>query len=305
MRFIRKVWPKHSLADRCGFSFTHCGLTFIICFQWFTVLPLYHKPFTEMYCLHVGCGLFILFQVFMNLYELLLSDTTVESLGKKIPVVLQKDWYFCKICQLHVPPRAHHCPLCSICILKRDHHCMFTGNCVGHFNHRNFIMMVFYLWIGCIYTLLFNLDFYSKVLGTLDFTYIKLIIPPYAFLVFLYKVVFGSLNIYQFYVLLVSIVNIMAMFFFTMLLGFQAFFVSNGQTQFECKKKITKYSRCVLENWKVVLGSRWYLTFISAYVISPLANDGTYSDEFLGSTINDGERDNGNRFSDEGKGQEH
>ena len=89
-----------------------------------------------------------------------------------------------------------------------------------------------------------------------------------------------------------------------MLLGFQAFFVSNGQTQFECKKKITKYSRYVLENWKVVLGSRWYLTFISAYVISPLANDGTYSDEFLSSTINDGERDNGNRFSDEGKGQE-
>lgn len=83
MSFIRKVWPKHSLADRCGFSFTHCGLTFIICFQWFTVLPLYHKPFTEMYCLHVSCGLFILFQVFMNLYELLLSDTTVESLGEK------------------------------------------------------------------------------------------------------------------------------------------------------------------------------------------------------------------------------
>lgn len=39
-------------------------------------------------------------------------------------------------------------------------------------------------------------------------------------------------------------------------------------------------------------------------MISPLANDGTYSDEFLSSTINDGERDNGNRFSDEGKGQE-
>lgn len=269
MGFFRKVWPKHTIADKVAFSFTHFGLTFIVIFQWFTVLPLYHEPFTKMYNLHVISGLFILFQVFSNLYKMLLIDATIKSPNLNLPSVLQEGWYYCSFCQMNAPPRAHHCPVCDVCVIKRDHHCIFTGNCVGHLNHRNFIIMVFYLWLGCFYTTLFNLEFYTNIIGSLNFYYfLKIVFPMVAFLG-------GYVTSYQLYILIVSGVNFMAMLLFSFLNGFQIYFISRGETQFECKKKIREYSGTFHENWKVVLGKRWYLTPFSAYVRSPLPYDGT------------------------------
>jgi len=222
-----------------------------------------------MYILHVSTGVFILMQIFTNMYKLLLTNTTIKSPEMNLPCVLRQGWYYCHTCQLNAPPRSHHCPICEICVLKRDHHCIFTGNCVGHFNHRYFVNMIIYLWIGCAYVVLFNLDYYNQVLGSFNiYLLAKLFCPMLAWTL-------GYVTAYQLYILIVGGVNLLAMLLFTFLVGFQCFFISRGQTQFECKKKVNSYSINLLDNWKAVLGERWFMTPLSAYLSSPLPSDGT------------------------------
>eukprot|EP00794_Sanderia_malayensis_P015850 gene15850-17448_t len=275
--FFRRVWPTKSKTDQIAFSVTHIGLVSIISFQWFVVLPIYHAPFTFWYMAHVAAGLFIAFSVFSNLYSMIFTDSTIKCPTISLPSVLRNGWYYCHDCQMNAPPRSHHCPICEICVLKRDHHCIFTGNCVGHKNHRYFICMAFYLWLGSVYTLLFNLDYFASVLGGFSFwLVVKLIFPAAAF-------VLGYCTFYQLRILIVCGICIFTAFMFTCLMSFQIFFISRGQTQFECKKKIFDYRRSFRENWLDVLGSRWYLTFFGYFFKSPLPREGT---DFTASTIN-------------------
>jgi len=41
------------------------------------------------------------------------------------------------------------------------------------------------------------------------------------------------------------------------------------------RKSIREYNQGLVENWKIVLGERWYLTFLSVYFDSRLPHDGT------------------------------
>ena len=98
-------------------------------------------------------------------------------------------WKWCNKCQMNVPPRSHHCKvylhgiflffvkakstslysvifllfvsgkICRKCILKRSHHCFLTNTCIGFTNQRYFLMMSFYLAIGCIGSLWGGLDY--------------------------------------------------------------------------------------------------------------------------------------------------
>lgn len=54
----------------------------------------------------------------------------------------------CGKCSFPKPPRAHHCTVCNRCVLKMDHHCPWINNCVGFYNHRYFLLMLFYLLTG-------------------------------------------------------------------------------------------------------------------------------------------------------------
>ena len=267
--FFRRVWPK-IIADQLAFCFTHTGLTGIILFNWFVVLPKYHQPFTFWYMVHVFNGLYIAFGVFSNLYSMIFIDSTIKSPDLSLPSVLREGWFYCHNCRLNAPPRSHHCPVCEVCVLKRDHHCIFTGNCVGYSNHRHFIWMAFYLWLGCFYTVLFDFDYFSNALGGFGiYTFIKMIFPLAAFIL-------GYCTLYQVGILIVTGICLMAMFLFTCLLSFQIFFISRGQTQFECKKKILDYQKTFKDNWLEVLGKRWYLTPFGYLFKSRLPGDGTH-----------------------------
>ena len=265
-----KVWPSKSAADQVAFSVTHFGLVGIILFEMLVVLPIYHEPFTQWYMIHLVAGLYIAFGVFTNLYSMIFSNSTITSNALMLPSVLTPGWYYCQHCQMNAPPRAHHCPICEICVLKRDHHCVFTGNCVGYSNHRYFICMAFYLWLGSVYTLLFNLDFFSNTFGGFGlFTIFKMVFPAAAF-------VFGFCSFYQLVILIISGICFVASFLFTCLMLFQIFFISRGQTQFECKKKIKHYRKSFLENWVEVLGYRWYLPLLGYFFSSSLPGNGTH-----------------------------
>ncbi len=50
----------------------------------------------------------------------------------------------CKYCQCFRPPRAHHCEDCGRCVLRRDHHCSFLGSCIGFYNHKYYILLLYY-----------------------------------------------------------------------------------------------------------------------------------------------------------------
>lgn len=64
---------------------------------------------------------------------------------------------WCRKCNRHRPPRAHHCKGCGKCRLKMDHHCPWIGNCVGYWNHGDFLRFLTYAAAGLLFAFFANL----------------------------------------------------------------------------------------------------------------------------------------------------
>ena len=78
---------------------------------------------------------------------------TIRSAIKHIPFVERKSNGLPRVCQkctgvngttIYKPDRTHHCSICGECVLKMDHHCLWLGNCIGFYNHKYFILFLFY-----------------------------------------------------------------------------------------------------------------------------------------------------------------
>jgi len=56
----------------------------------------------------------------------------------------------CKRCTPYrlKPHSAHHCSMCNECVLRMDHHCPWIANCVGFYNHKYFILFLFYTCVS-------------------------------------------------------------------------------------------------------------------------------------------------------------
>jgi len=46
---------------------------------------------------------------------------------------------------MYKPDRAHYCRMLGRCVLKMDHFCPWLNNCIGFFNHKFFVLFIFYM----------------------------------------------------------------------------------------------------------------------------------------------------------------
>lgn len=60
---------------------------------------------------------------------------------------------FCGRCKAFKPARAHHDSVTGRCVVKLDHYCPWVNNAVGIFNHKFFLLFVFYTFLQCGYSL--------------------------------------------------------------------------------------------------------------------------------------------------------
>lgn len=131
--------------DRTLFLLMNLVPVLVALFEFLAVAPTYHDSFDGVMCVNTALGLFILANIFGNLYKLRVGTGVRDA---KLPAVLMPGWRYCSVCQVNAPPRSHHCNVCDECILKHDHHCMFAGRCVGFHNQRYFVMALVYILIG-------------------------------------------------------------------------------------------------------------------------------------------------------------
>eukprot|EP00249_Psilotum_nudum_P020919 c27901_g1_i3 orf=620-1624(-) len=130
-----------------------------------TVLPSIHNIYSLKGVGHTIIAAWLIFNVFFNYFYCINTDPGSPSdtmdLGHDLNNGSRHDvpmdeallvrW--CKRCQKPKPPMTHHCHICKRCILKMDHHCPWMHNCIGFYNYRFFFVFLFYMWIGCGYTM--------------------------------------------------------------------------------------------------------------------------------------------------------
>lgn len=102
-------------------------------------------------------------------YQKLKPSQVQDESGTELSLIKgksnKKPQKVCKKCKYTKPPRAHHCGICDQCVFRMDHHCRnwhrprvitspfvslpaWINTCVGHFNHRYFLLMIFYVFLG-------------------------------------------------------------------------------------------------------------------------------------------------------------
>jgi palmitoyltransferase ZDHHC3/7/25 len=59
----------------------------------------------------------------------------------------------CRHCKAYKPNTVHHCRTCNRCVDRMDHHCPWINNCVGQYNHKYFLLFLFYVILGEMYAI--------------------------------------------------------------------------------------------------------------------------------------------------------
>ena len=193
--------------------------------------------------------------------------------------------------------------VCGVCVLKREHHCMFAGYCVGHFNHRFFVLFLAWLWLGVLYCTYLNslyvwtgeiyhfvniwFTFHRRVRECVPVRHVQVCLPPshphvwnglvldsgdekYPLLMF-----FNWNN--QVAIFFWS-VHVAALLLTTVLLVYHVRLIQTGATTFEANRKINSYNLGWRQNWREVLGERWYLALVNPFVKSKLPHNGVIWD---------------------------
>ncbi|XP_013188881.1 probable palmitoyltransferase ZDHHC24 [Amyelois transitella] len=230
------------------------------------VLPNFVGIWSLEYHFHLLLSHFFLLNVVSNMVFGMFTDTSIK--GRFLGSTDKKDWTVCSVCECLRPPRAWHCNICNICILKRDHHCTFFACCIGYFNLRYFMFFTFYIFIANSYSLYYNIKFLALFLTwNHGIVILKFLFPLFSFVFdFGYESLYVTLVVVQFVIIAFS--------------GFLFFYHLNnllkGRVGPEIKlgKKGLLYDKGWKSNLIEVFGSRYYLTWVAAFINSPLPGNG-------------------------------
>jgi hypothetical protein len=66
----------------------------------------------------------------------------LSTANPRVMVSDSSEMYFCRVCCMVQPPRAHHCKECEKCVALFDHHCPWVSNCIGESNKLVFYLML-------------------------------------------------------------------------------------------------------------------------------------------------------------------
>lgn len=245
----------------------------IFYFELNVVAPIVVPPFkinTLPFWIHHSCAVFLLLNIVGNLIYGILTDTSIR--GRILRTTNNPNWTFCAVCESMRPPRAWHCDLCNICVLKRDHHCPYMACCVGYYNHRYFIMFTMHVFIAMLYSFYYNVYFLAKFITWNHGLVIAKFMLPLVGLVYDFGSGVEGESLYIFMILANIIVATLTGF----LTYYHFYNILKGKTTPERKhfSEDSMYDRGWRTNLVEVLGARWYLTWISPFIRSPLPGNG-------------------------------
>ncbi|XP_032671131.1 probable palmitoyltransferase ZDHHC24 [Odontomachus brunneus] len=264
----KKIWPR-TAGDLASMVFVLTIVPLIYWFGLWVVLPEFYKDESLQYTLHFVLGTFIMLNIVGNYTYTVLCDTStvrnVMSIGTAKP---ENGWWLCVACETLSPPRSWHCHTCDICILKRNHHCIFAGYCIGFYNHRYFIMFLWYLFLGAAYAFCYGSFF---VWSRVPFEFSTVLRMVFPLVIFFFGI---DMSIDQFYLVL-YVVSFVGTLYAGVLCIYHFNLIFRGVVSNESNKNNYMYNMGWKDNIKDVFGERWYLTWLLPYVKSQLPHDGT------------------------------
>ncbi len=71
---------------------------------------------------------------------------------------------YCDDCGIFKPQLCHHCRICGSCVYRMDHHCWFTRTCIGRFNLKSYLLFLFYLGLGSLWSLLGMINYFELLI---------------------------------------------------------------------------------------------------------------------------------------------
>ncbi|XP_020279402.1 probable palmitoyltransferase ZDHHC24 [Pseudomyrmex gracilis] len=268
----KKIWPQ-TIGDLLSMVFL---LIIVLLMYWFglwIILPEVYKDSSLPYTFHFVFGTFVMMNITGNFTYTVLCDTSIQRII--VPVSTWKTtngWRLCATCECLSPPRSWHCNTCNTCILKRDHHCVFTGCCIGYYNHRYFLMFIWYLFLGAAYAFYYGHFFiWNRIPFEFPMSIIKMI---FGVAIFFFGVDF-SIN--QFYLLL-YITSAVGTLYTGVLCIYHFNLTLKGIVANESNKKDFTYNMGWKNNIREVFGEQWYLTWLLPYIKSELPHDGVLWD---------------------------
>ncbi|XP_038210266.1 probable palmitoyltransferase ZDHHC24 [Zerene cesonia] len=266
LNFIKNKQLKRLLEHSSYLTIIFVLVPAFLYFEICIVLPTVVQEWTIPYYLHYICATFLLMNILGNMIFGMFTDTSIR--GKHLDSENKDDWTMCAVCECLRPPRAWHCDTCDICILKRDHHCTFFACCVGYYNHRYFMCFTFYIFIAMFYSFYYNIFFLSKFLKWNR----GLIIGKFVFPLAAFVIDFGEESIYVFLVEINFIVGVFTGFLF--LYHFNNLIKGKVTPERKSCSKEISYNKGLKLNLIEVFGSKWYFTWISPFINSPLPGNG-------------------------------